>query len=167
MVGGRRSARRGLKRGGGGGWGFLSDLIDLKTLQSRGRKREEDLEGWSIVLLGRIKKHTRDRLFVILMKKLADKGIVARGLHLVETLHQDPSLFLYSVAANKTRGFKADLSGRGVSSRADWKEASLQHWKRDFAGNLTGDAFIFSINILRIYIVSFYVINFMHVLKLY
>lgn len=132
-----------------------------------GRKREEDLEGWSIVLLGRIKKHTRDRLFVILMKKLADKGIVARGLHLVETLHQDPSLFLYSVAANKTRGFKADLSGRGVSSRADWKEASLQHWKRDFAGNLTGDAFIFSINILRIYIVSFYVINFMHMLKLY
>lgn len=33
------------------------------------------------------------------------------------------------------------------------REASLQHWERDFAGNLTGDdaLLFFSINILRIY----------------
>lgn len=60
--------------------------------EGRRKRGGEDLEGWSIVLLGRIKKHTRGRLFVILMKKLADKGIVARGLHLVETLHLSLSL---------------------------------------------------------------------------
>ena len=118
-----------------------------------GRKRGgKDLEGWSIVLLGRIKKHTRGRLFVILMKKLADKGIVARGLHLVETLHLSLSLFLslslsfyHSVAANKTRGFKADLSGREASSRADWERGVIATLGERFCGKFNGRwcAFIF------------------------
>lgn len=70
-------------------WRRGSRRIDGKwkkeeEIERKKEKSQEDSER-SIVLLGRIKKHTRDRLFVILMKKPGDKGIVARTLHLLET----------------------------------------------------------------------------------